>query len=246
MDAPGASTEVAVVTGAASGIGAAVADALRSRGARVASCDLTASYGPDSFALDVADSAAVEEVFSQVETQLGPITTLVNAAGVLLPAKLTDTSDADWEAAFAVNSTGVFNTIRCAARHMIPRRRGAVVTVSSNAGGVPRQGTGGYAASKAAATHLTRCFGLELAEFGIRCNVVCPGSTDTPMLRTLLGDDAESVAVAGSPESFRLGIPLRRIASPSDVAEAVSFLSSEAARHLTMQELQVDGGATLR
>ena len=103
-----------------------------------------------------------------------------------------------------------------------------------------------YAASKAASTMFTKCLGLELAQHNIRCNVVSPGSTDTAMQRALWADENGAQAViAGSPETFRVGIPLRRIASPEDVAEAVSFLVSERARHITLHDLYVDGGATL-
>jgi 2,3-dihydro-2,3-dihydroxybenzoate dehydrogenase len=104
-----------------------------------------------------------------------------------------------------------------------------------------------YAASKAAAAHFTRCLGLELAGLGIRCNVVSPGSTDTPMQRALWTDDAGVEAVvAGRPDLFKPGIPLGRIAAAEDVADAVVFLASDRARHITMHDLYVDGGATLR
>ncbi|MGH3239893.1 MAG: SDR family oxidoreductase, partial [Spirillospora sp.] len=109
-------------------------------------------------------------------------------------------------------------------------------------GGVPRGGMAAYAASKAAAAHLTRCLGLEMAPHGVRCNIVSPGSTDTPMLRALGAGDV----IAGDAAAFRTGIPLGRIAAPADIAEAVLFLLSERARHITMHELYVDGGAALR
>jgi 2,3-dihydro-2,3-dihydroxybenzoate dehydrogenase len=98
-----------------------------------------------------------------------------------------------------------------------------------------------YAASKAAAAHFTKCLGLELASSGIRCNVVSPGTTDTRMLRGL---DASST-VPGQPELFKVGIPLGRIADPCDIAAAVRFLASDQARHITMHDLYVDGGASL-
>jgi 2,3-dihydro-2,3-dihydroxybenzoate dehydrogenase len=128
----------------------------------------------------------------------------------------------------------------------VPRRSGVIVTVASNASSVPRQQMAAYAASKAASTQFTRCLGLELAEFGIRCNVVSPGSTDTDMQRQLwTSPDGERAAIAGSPASFRLGIPLGRIANAADIAEAVCFMASDSARHITMHDLRVDGGATL-
>jgi 2,3-dihydro-2,3-dihydroxybenzoate dehydrogenase len=103
-----------------------------------------------------------------------------------------------------------------------------------------------YAASKAAATAFTKCLGLEVAHRGIRCNVVAPGSTDTPMLRGMhTGDTAARASVAGRPEQFRVGIPLGKVARPEDIARTVAFLLSEDAGHITMHELTVDGGATL-
>ncbi|MQA98651.1 MAG: SDR family oxidoreductase, partial [Streptosporangiales bacterium] len=122
--------------------------------------------------------------------------------------------------------------------------------VASNAGGVPRSGMAAYAASKAAAAQFTRCLGLEVGAYGIRCNIVAPGSTDTPMLRSLWPDPEDPAGAAGTidgdPSAYRVGIPLRRIATPEDVAAAVAFLVSPHSRHITLQELYVDGGAALR
>lgn len=103
-----------------------------------------------------------------------------------------------------------------------------------------------YAASKAAAAAFTRCLGLELARHGIRCNVVAPGSTDTPMLTGMYHDtDAARHSIDGVPADFRVGIPLGKLARPADVADAVAFLLSDRAGHITMHDLVVDGGATL-
>ncbi|WP_415648020.1 SDR family oxidoreductase [Stackebrandtia soli] len=240
-----------MVTGAASGIGAAATAMLRSRGHRVVACDRDTRItdDPDGVVLDVTDAGAVERAVADAERRVGPIGVLVNAAGILRAGPLNQTSDADFAAMFAVNTTGVFAVTRSVTTRMRQRRAGSVVTVASNAGGVPRHGIGGYAASKAASAHLTKCFGLELAEHGIRCNVVSPGSTDTPMFRSLWpgdGDAAVADAVTGQPERFRLGIPLGRVADPDDIARVVCFLASAEAAHLTMQELFVDGGASLR
>jgi 2,3-dihydro-2,3-dihydroxybenzoate dehydrogenase len=244
------------VTGAARGIGAAVVDALVRAGATVAAVDVDTA-GLDRVAAgsggrvvpltaDVGDPAAVAGVVDRVEREIGPIGIGVSVAGVLRPGSVCDTTDEDWAATFAVNATGVFTVLREVSRRMAPRGRGALVTVGSNASGVPRTGMAAYAASKAAATMLTRCLGLELAGSGIRCNVVSPGSTDTPMQRLLWTDDSGADRViAGVPEEFRVGIPLGRIADPADVADAVLFLVSDRARHITMQNLYVDGGATL-
>lgn len=257
MSAPAAA---ALVTGAGRGIGAAVARTLAAAGARVAVTDrdgdaagaVAAALRGDghdalALALDVTDRAAVDAVVDRIEREAGPIATLVNVAGTLRTGPVADCPDADWDAVFAVNATGVFLVSRAVARRMVPRGRGSIVTVGSNAAGVPRAGMAAYGASKAAAALFTKSLGLELGPCGIRCNVVAPGSTDTPMQRSLWTDGRGADAVvAGDPAAFRVGIPLGRIADPQDVADAVAFLCSERARHITMQDLYVDGGATLR
>ncbi|WP_203863568.1 2,3-dihydro-2,3-dihydroxybenzoate dehydrogenase [Planobispora rosea] len=255
MRVDGIEGRIALVTGAGRGIGAAVCEALTSAGAKVAAADLRigeqgGSSGAVPYPLDVRDPHAVDEVVTAVERDLGPIGILVNVAGVLRPGPVVETGDDAWQQTFAVNADGVFHTCRAVARRMLPRRAGAIVTVGSNAASVPRVNMAAYAASKAAATMFTRCLGLELGPYGIRCNTVSPGSTDTPMLRALWDDrdpaDAWSATLHGDPAAFRTGIPLGRIAEPRDIADAVLFLASDRARHITMHDLLVDGGATLR
>ncbi|MEV0373722.1 2,3-dihydro-2,3-dihydroxybenzoate dehydrogenase [Streptomyces sp. NPDC050636] len=256
----GGSGAVALVTGAARGIGAAVVDGLVREGATVAAVDIDTDGLADladrsdgrvvPFTADVADAAAVVDVVDRTERDIGPIGIGVSVAGILRPGPLCETTDEDWADTFSVNTTGVFVVLRELARRMVPRGHGSLVTVASNAAGVPRMGMGAYAASKAATTMLTRCLGLEVARHGIRCNAVSPGSTDTPMQRQLWTDETEEAdlarVIAGTPEQFRVGIPLGRIAEPADIADAVLFLVSDRARHITMQNLFVDGGATLR
>lgn len=252
-----ASHGVVLVTGAASGIGAAVARALLASGRGVAAVDRDArgldrlfeecGSGLIPRVLDLTDEPQVRLFVDELETSVGPITGLVNAAGVLPLGRLSvDALEiASFRHAFSVNVEAVWTMSRAVARHMVTRQSGSIVTVSSNAGTTPRIGMGAYCATKAAATMLTRCLGLELAESGIRCNVVSPGSTDTPMLRSLLsGDDTDRV-ISGDLATHRLGIPLGRIASPLDVAHVVAFLLSDQSRHVTLQDLRVDGGATL-
>ncbi|MEU3019086.1 2,3-dihydro-2,3-dihydroxybenzoate dehydrogenase [Nocardiopsis sp. NPDC007018] len=248
---------VAVVTGAASGVGRAVAADLAARGARVAAVDVDRDglagtvraveddgHTVRTLVADVTDTVRVESLFDEVEAELGPVDTVVNAAGTLSTGPLADCTDQDWNRMIAVNATGVFAVGRAVARRMGPRGRGTLVTIASNAAGVPRSGMAAYAASKAAAVALTKSLGLELAPLGVRCNVVSPGSTDTPMLRAMTGDT--QALVTGDPERFKVGIPLGRLGQTEDVAAAVRFLVSDAARHITMHELYVDGGAALR
>ncbi|MFC4560978.1 2,3-dihydro-2,3-dihydroxybenzoate dehydrogenase [Nocardiopsis mangrovi] len=249
----------AVVTGAGGGVGRAVAAALAAKGVPVAVADsdpATLAVTADKLAADgarvlpvptdVRSPAQARALIDAAEEHLGPVAQLVNAAGVLHVGEACRLSDAQWEECIAVNATGVFAVSRAAAERMVPRRSGSIVTIASNAAGTARTGMGAYAASKAAAAMFTKCLGLELAERGIRCNVVAPGSTDTPMLRSMWSSDADRRATLdGSPGAYRVGIPLRRVASPDDVAAAALFLLSDAAAHITMHTLTVDGGATL-
>ncbi|GAA0930224.1 2,3-dihydro-2,3-dihydroxybenzoate dehydrogenase [Nonomuraea longicatena] len=252
-------SSISVVTGAAGGIGAAVARALGERGSVVAAVDsdasrlsrTTAKLNADGlravgYAVDVARRADVESMVEAVERDLGPVDHLVNCAGVLRLGGVRDLTQDDWAASFAVNTTGVFNTSQALVERMVPRAGGAIVTVVSNAAATPRTDMAAYAASKAAAAAFTRCLGLEVAAHGIRCNLVAPGSTDTRMLRSMWADErGPRRTLDGDLGSYRLGIPLRRLARAEDIAAAVLFLLSEQAVHITMHTLTVDGGATL-
>ncbi|RKH52882.1 2,3-dihydro-2,3-dihydroxybenzoate dehydrogenase [Corallococcus sp. AB049A] len=251
-------TGYAVVTGAAQGIGAAVARKL-ARTMPVAVFDQNAAglellvaelrqqgLKAAAFRVDVRDKDGIEDAIASIESRLGPIQVLANVAGILRMGSVLTQSDEDWLSTFAVNTHGVFHVSRAVAKHMVPRRSGAIVTVGSNAAGVPRMQMAAYAASKAASTMFTKCLGLELAQHGIRCNVVSPGSTDTAMQRGMWTDESgPERVIQGSLDTYRTGIPLRRIATPEDIAEAVVFLASEQARHITMHDLCIDGGATL-
>ena len=241
------------LTGGAGGIGLAVVKALLGQGAKVVATDISvdalAELACDNLLahpLDVTKGADVECLIGETAAQCHGIDFGVNIAGVLSTTSVVETSEAEWERVFAVNTTGVFHVSRALARHMALRRKGSIVTVSSNAAGIPRKNMAAYAASKAAATMFTRCLGLELAEYGIRCNIVAPGSTLTPMQTGMWSDERGGERVIeGSLENFKTGIPLRKLATPEDIANSVLFLLSEKAGHITMAEIYVDGGATL-
>jgi 2,3-dihydro-2,3-dihydroxybenzoate dehydrogenase len=250
-----------MVTGAASGIGFAIMATLCRSGKRVAACDLNeaelvrsvAALRAESKAelsahpLDVRDQAAVDRTVAEIEARDGPIDGLAHAAGILRMGSALSLEPQAWLETFATNAGGVFHVTRAVARSMSARRRGAIVVIASNAAHTPRLDMAAYASAKAAALMFTRCLGLEVAAHGVRCNVVSPGSTDTPMQRAFWGAASSAEAtIAGDLSRHRLGIPLARIATPEDVAGAVLFLLSEAARHVTLQELTVDGGATLQ
>jgi 2,3-dihydro-2,3-dihydroxybenzoate dehydrogenase len=250
---------VALVTGAARGIGLAVSRALAREGLPVAALDrdevaLRQSVATQraeglevvGFPVDVSDSKAVEQAVASVESTLGPIATLVSVAGILRVGSVCEFSDRDWNDTFASNVSSAFYVCRSVAQRMVTRRAGTIVAVGSNAATVARVNMAAYAASKAALRAFIQCLGLELSEFGIRCNLVSPGSTDTDMQRAFWTDEQGAPQIiAGNSDTYRAGIPLRRMATSEDVAHAVLFLSSERARHITLHDLRVDGGATL-
>ncbi|MFD1798198.1 SDR family oxidoreductase [Paracoccus aurantiacus] len=245
----------ALVSGAAGGIGRAVTAALRSAGARVLATDLAdalpvgdnGSHGLLWHAMDVRDSASVEVALQAAEHAFGPVTLGVHAAGVLSTGPLAKMTDDEWQRVTDINAGGTFRVTRCLGRHMAGHGGGAIVVIGSNAAGIPRQEMGAYAASKAASAMLTRCLGLELAAQGVRCNIVAPGSTLTAMQTGMWADGTGAARVIeGDAASFRTGIPLRKLATPEDIANAALFLLSDQAGHITMADLYVDGGATLR
>lgn len=204
---------------------------------------------PSTLTTYVCDLTAPAEIATVVQTivaEYGGIDFLVNAAGILRPGRALELSLEDWEATLSVNCTGTMLLSSTVAKHMVSRGHGSIVTVASNAGSTPRVGMSAYAASKAAVAQYTKCLGLELAAHGIRCNVVSPGSTLTPMLTNLnAGRDPSDAAIRGAPDLFRLGIPLRRVARVNDVCNTILFLLSPLAQHITLHDLTIDGGATL-
>jgi len=239
--------KVAVITGAARGIGKALAEQLEALGAIVVSLDLQfenkdlQKYGGSGSIwtsnLDVSDQVQVKSVIASIEAKFGSIDFLVHSAGLLHAGDVS---------AFRVNTHGAFFVCTETAHFMKKRRSGSMVVIGSNASSTPRIGMGAYASSKAATTMMLKCLALELAQFNIRCNVVAPGSTDTEMQRQLWSsDDDSNKVIRGSSAHYRLGIPLGRIAKPEQIVHSVVFLLSDLASHISMEVLRVDGGATL-
>lgn len=237
------------VTGAGKGIGYATARAFAQAGATVTGFDLAFSHADYPFAcetLDVADAAGVAAVCQRLLRDDARLDVLVNAAGILRMGATDALALDDWQQTFAVNVGGAFNFFQQTMATFRAQKRGAIVTVASDAAHTPRIGMSAYGASKAALKSLALTVGLELASCGVRCNLVSPGSTDTDMQRTLWhSDDAEQQRIRGFAEQFKLGIPLGKIAQPQEVANTILFLASDLASHITLQDLVIDGGSTL-
>ncbi|EOW6744513.1 2,3-dihydro-2,3-dihydroxybenzoate dehydrogenase EntA [Cronobacter dublinensis] len=237
------------VTGAGKGIGYATARAFAQAGATVTGFDLAFPHADYPFAcetLDVADAAGVAAVCQRLLRENARLDVLVNAAGILRMGATDALALDDWQQTFAVNVGGAFNFFQQTMATFRAQKRGAIVTVASDAAHTPRIGMSAYGASKAALKSLALTVGLELASCGVRCNLVSPGSTDTDMQRTLWhSEDAEQQRIRGFAEQFKLGIPLGKIAQPQEVANTILFLASDLASHITLQDLVIDGGSTL-
>jgi 2,3-dihydro-2,3-dihydroxybenzoate dehydrogenase len=237
------------VTGAGQGIGRQVALRFQQAGAEVVGLDRRfdeASYPFRTHVLDITDAVEVERVCRRLLAEEPRVDVLVNGAGVLRLGASEALSIEDWHACMDVNVTGPFYLFRQLVPVFREQKGGAIVSIASNAAHVPRMQMAAYCASKAALVALNHCIGLELSGHGVRCNLVSPGSTDTPMLRAMLVDEAGfKRTIAGLPTQHKLGIPLGKIATPDEIANAVLFLASDMASHITLQDLVVDGGATL-
>ncbi|PWC11832.1 2,3-dihydro-2,3-dihydroxybenzoate dehydrogenase [Brenneria corticis] len=237
------------VTGAGRGIGYETACRFVEAGAEVVGFDLAFPDTALPFTpclLDIRDAAAVADRCGALLSQTLRLDVLVNGAGILRMGATEKLSQQDWQDCLAVNASGVFNLLQAAIPQFQRQRGGAIVTVASNAAHVPRVGMAAYCASKAAVRSLCLTAGLELAPYGVRCNLISPGSTDTPMLRGMWASTAgEQSTIDGFPDQFKLGIPLGKIARPQDIADAILFMASDLAGHITLQDIVIDGGATL-
>lgn len=227
----------AVVTGGGSGIGRAIADRLRADGYNVATLDLNPSDTQNAFIANVTDRAAVDEALNGIRSQLGPVSILVNAAGLDSFRRFTDTSFEQWQRVIDVNLNGTFHCIQAVLPEMVDAGWGRIVNISSSSTHSGQPFMAPYVAAKSAVNGLTKSLALEYGPMGITVNAVPPGFIDTPMLRK-----AEDRGFLGDTEKQIEQTPVRRMGKPEDIAAACAFFISEEASYITGQILGVNGG----
>jgi 3-oxoacyl-[acyl-carrier protein] reductase len=249
MSSPFLTNKVALVTGASRGLGKAIALALAAEGASVAAVarsedalkdtiDAVRAAGgtAEPFAVDVADSAAVDAAIEKIAARFGKIDILVNNAGVTRDGLLARMTTEAWDTVINTNLKGAFHLTRPVGRIMVKQRSGRIINISSVIGLMGNAGQANYAASKAGLIGFSKSVAREFASRGITCNVVCPGFIETDMTKDL-SDDLKKKLLER--------IPLQRLGQPGDIAGVVAFLCSPAASYITGQIVTVDGGMVM-
>jgi 2-hydroxycyclohexanecarboxyl-CoA dehydrogenase len=227
----------AVVTGGGSGIGLAVVRRLRADGLDVATIDLRPSDTDLAYTADVTDRSQVDAAVSAIRDRLGPVSVLVNAAGLDGFKRFGNITFEEWQRVIDVNLNGVFHTIQAVLPDMVEAGWGRIVNISSSSAHSGQPYMAHYVAAKSAVNGLTKSLALEYGPSGITVNAVPPGFIDTPMLR-----NAETQGLLGDVEQNIARTPVRRMGKPEDIAAACAFLVSEEAGYITGQILGVNGG----
>ena len=238
--------QVALVTGATRGIGRAIALALARDGATVVGTSTTdggaatidaaledGRHAGGGIKLDVTDGPATEAALADIESRFGPIAILVNNAGITKDNLLVRMKDDEWDAIMATNLKPAWRLAKSCLRGMMKARRGRIIQIGSVVGATGNPGQANYAAAKAALVGFTKSLALEVGSRNITVNIVAPGFVDTDMTRGLSGPQRESLLAR---------VPLGRLGTPEDVAEAVAFLAGPRAAYITGATLHVNGG----
>jgi 2-hydroxycyclohexanecarboxyl-CoA dehydrogenase len=244
--------KVAVITGAARGMGRAIAMRLASEGAAVAICDIQAELAERTadelrqagaraaaFKLDVTNFDEASAITDRIERELGPVGILVNNAGWDKAELFVESGPQTWDTVIAINYRGVLNCCRAIAPRMQARASGKIISISSDAARVGSSTEAVYAGCKAAIIGFSKTLARELARYRINVNVVCAGPTDTALLREAFAGREKMI------ESLTRAIPFRRLGTPEDIVGAVAFFASADADFVTGQVLSVSGGLTM-
>ena len=249
--------KIAIVTGSASGIGKAIAERFTEEGAHVAIADLDLSaaqktaekIGPSVFAVqvDVGEMACVQAMVEKVKTTIGQVDILVNNAGVSYITPFNECSEELWDKTLRVNLKGAFNCCRTVIKDMLVRKSGIILNMSSQSGKVGNSQYAAYCASKFAIIGLTQSLAVEYAKSGIRVNALCPGVVFTPLWDGMIADYAKKRDM--KPDDVRpyleSKIPMGRLCSEQDVADAAVFLASDESSNITGQSINLSGGAIM-
>lgn len=251
----GLNNKVAIVTGAARGIGAAIATRLAEGGCKVALLDInenglndvmqsiTISGGTaKAFKFDITQSSEFEQLLDEIEDGLGPIHALVNNAGWEKIAPFLSTDLTLWDRIIDINLRGPIALTHQVLARMSARNSGRVISISSDAGRVGSSGEAVYSACKGGIIALGKTLAREFAQAGITVNTVCPGPTDTPLLGEQLGHGEEAKKIY---EGLKRAIPMKRLGKPEDIAGIVAFLASDEASFITGQTISASGGLTM-
>lgn len=251
---------IAVITGGGSGIGAEICQSFASEGAIVAVTDLRLDAAEEvaeeiqesggnavSWDFDVSDKLTVEKAADEIEDRLGPISIWVNNAGVSYIIPFLDCTEETWDLTQRVNLKGAFIGCQAAIRRMLPRKRGVILNMSSQSGKVGNSYYAAYCASKFGIIGLTQSLAVEFASEGIRVNALCPGVVFTPLWDQMIEDYARKRNM--NPEDVRPyienKIPMHRLCTPNDVAQAAVFLASDDAAYMTGQAINISGGSVM-
>ena len=248
----GLSGKTAIVTGGAGGIGSAICRRLADEGVKVGVFDLRADAatqvaadignGASAHAVDITDHAAVAAGVAAFESAVGPTDILVNNAGWDQFAYFLDTDPALWERIIAINLRGPINLHHAVLKGMQQRRSGRVVNIASDAARVGSSMEAVYSACKGGIVSFTKTMAREMARSGVTLNCVCPGPTDTPLLRQLTGSGDQGARIG---EGLKRAIPLGRLGQPDDLPGVIAFLASDDAAYITGQVISVSGGLTM-
>lgn len=242
--------KIAIVTGGASGMGAATARELAAAGASVVIVDRNAALaaevaqqiGAESIIGDVSDPDFCQRVVDETVAMYGRLDMLINAAGIIVRADALGTSNEQWQRVMNVNVSGIFYLSRAAVAVMKPQGKGVIVNFGSIWGGVGAAGVVAYCASKGAVHQLTRAMALDHVKDGIRINAVCPGEVNTPMLAS----ERSEPVTAEILQRIASTVPMERLADPVEIARVVLFLASDDASYMTGAMVNVDAGYTAR